>query len=311
MITYIIKRILSSIPTLLILVTLVFFLLRMAPGGPFDGDRAFPPEVMASIQKHYGLDQPVWKQYLIWIQGIVSGDFGESFHYTGKPVSELVVESIGPSMILGLCALFFSVLFGVPLGVLSAWRQGTWLDSSAMFLAVAGVSLPSYLVASILVLIFALGLGWLPPALWEDPSSAVLPILTLGLRPMAIVARLVRSSVLDILSSDYIRTAHAKGLSHFTVLFKHALRNALIPLLTILGPLFASLVTGSFLVEMVFQIPGLGKYFVSAVLNRDYPMVMAVTVTYGFFLIFSNLLSDLACAWADPRIRLDEEGEGT
>lgn len=309
MIVYAFKRILSSIPTLLILVTLVFFLMRLAPGGPFDGDRAFPAEVMASINKYYGLDQPIWKQYVLWLGNLFQGNLGESFHYAGKAVSELVFDSIWPSLILGVCALFFAVLFGIPLGVLSAWRQGTWMDSSAMFLAVAGVSLPSYLVASLLVMTFSLGFGWFPPALWEGPSSAVLPVITLGLRPMAIIARLVRSSVLDVLSSDFIRTAHAKGLNHTNVLFKHALRNALIPLLTILGPLAASLVTGSFLVEMVFQIPGMGKYFVSAVLNRDYPMVMAVTVTYGFILIGSNLLSDLACAWADPRIRLEGDGK--
>jgi oligopeptide transport system permease protein len=307
---YIAKRILGAIPTLLILATFVFFLLRFAPGGPFDGDRVFPKEVQAAINARYGLDLPIWQQYLKWLGAIVFHfDFGESFHYIGRTVNEMIATSLPPSLILGSLAMFFSVLIGVPLGVFAAWRQGTWMDTSAIFLAIAGVSLPSYLIASTLVLVFSLKLGWFPPALWEDPSSVVLPVITLGLRPLAITSRLVRSSVIETLASDYIRTAHAKGLSVNRVLFRHALRNSLIPVITVLGPLAAALVTGSFLVEMVFQIPGLGKHFVAAVLNRDYPMVMGVTLVYGVLLIISNLLVDLACAMLDPRIRLEAKAD--
>ena len=307
---YIVKRVLGAIPTLLILATFVFFLLRFAPGGPFDGDRVFPKDVQAAIDARYGLDLPIWRQYLKWLGDVLLHfDFGESFHYVGRTVNEMIGSSLPPSLLLGGLALFFSVLIGIPLGVFAAWRQGTWMDSSAIFIAIAGVSLPSYLIASTLVLVFSLKLGWFPPALWEEPSSVVLPVITLGLRPLAITSRLVRSSVIETLASDYIRTAHAKGLSIRAVLFRHALRNSLIPVVTVLGPLAASLVTGSFLVEMVFQIPGLGKHFVGAVMNRDYPMVMGVTLVYGVILIASNLAVDIACAMLDPRIRL-ETAEG-
>ena len=200
--------------------------------------------------------------------------------------------------------LFFGVLLGIPLGALAAWKRDSWIDSSAMFVAVSGVSLPSYLVASVLVLVFALWLGWLPPALWESPASLVLPLITLGFRPMAIIARLTRASMIESLAADYIRTAYGKGLPAFQVIFKHALKNSLIPVITVLGPLTANLVTGSFLVEMVFQIPGMGRHFVTAVLNRDYPLVMGVNLVYGVVLIASNLFVDIIYAWADPRIRL-------
>ncbi len=305
---YTVKRLAEAIPTLFILATIVFFLLRLAPGGPFDGDRVFPPEVKAAIDAHYGLDLPVWKQWLKWMEAaFFHFDFGESFHYLGRTVNEMILHSLPPSLLLGGISLLLAVLLGIPLGVFAAWRQGTWMDSSAIFIAVAGVSLPSYLVASTLVLVFSLQLGWFPPALWESPMSAVLPVITLALRPLAITARLVRSSVIETLASDYVRTAHAKGLSVKRVLFHHALRNSLIPVITVIGPLAAGLVTGSFLVEMVFQIPGLGKHFVGAVLNRDYPMVMGVTLVYGVILILSNLLVDLCCAMLDPRIRLDQK----
>lgn len=309
MFQYSLKRIVSAIPTLLLLSTIVFFLLRAAPGGPFDGERIFPAEVQAAINAHYGLDQPLFAQYVKWMKGALFLDFGESFQYIGRSVAGIIGESLPPSILLGSLGLIASVLVGIPLGILAAWKQGTWVDSSSMFLAVSGVSLPSYLIASVLVIVFSLQLGWLPPALWEDASSLVLPVATLSFRPMAIIARLVRASIIETLSSDYIRTAYAKGLPVSKVLFKHALKNSLIPVITVLGPLAAGLVTGSFLVEMVFQVPGLGKHFVGAVLNRDYPLVMGVTLTYGVLLILSNLAVDLICAWADPRIRFDEKGE--
>jgi oligopeptide transport system permease protein len=195
---------------------------------------------------------------------------------------------------------------GIPLGCISAWKKGTWMDASTMFLAVAGNSLPSYLNASVLVLVFSLKLGWLPPALWDGASSAVLPVLTLASRPLAIIARLTRASLLEALETDYIRTARGKGLTETRVVFKHALKNSLIPVLTMLGPLMASLVTGSFLVEMVFQIPGIGKHFVQAVLNRDYPLVMGVTLVYGVILILCNLSVDLLYGLADPRIKIED-----
>ena len=307
MILYSLRRILSAVPTLFLLTTITFFMLRLAPGGPFDTDRVFPPEVQEAINAKYELNKPVSVQFTHWITAAAHGDLNESFQYVGRPVTEIIRETLPTSVMLGLIALIFAVVIGIPLGCIAAWKQNTWLDSTAMFVAVSGVSLPSYLIASVLVLVFSLQLGWLPPALWEGPSSAVLPVITLGFRPMAIIARLTRASMIESLSSDYVRTAYAKGLSIYPVIFKHALKNSLIPVLTIMGPLGANLVTGSFLVEIVFQIPGLGKHFVAAVMNRDYPLVMGVTLVYGIVLIFSNLAVDLACAVADPRIRLSGE----
>jgi oligopeptide transport system permease protein len=304
MLAYLIRRLAGAVPTLLLLATLTFFMLRLAPGGPFDTERAFPPEVQANINQKYGLDQPLPAQFTQWMTDIVKGDLRESFQYLGQPVTEIIRESLPTSMALGGWALLFSVALGIPLGCLAAWKRGTIWDASAMFFAVAGVSLPSYLVASVLVLVFSLWLGWFPPALWEGASSMILPVVTLGFRPMAIIARLTRASMIEALASDYIRTAYGKGLSDRAVIFKHALKNSLIPVITILGPMAANLVTGSFLVEIVFQIPGMGKHFVTAVINRDYPLVMGVTLVYGTILLASNLAVDLFYGWADPRIRV-------
>ncbi len=304
MLSYALRRVAGAVPTLLLLATLTFFTLRLAPGGPFDTDRAFPPEVQANINAKYELDLPVASQFFNWLCDVARGNLRESFQYLGRPVAEIISETLPVSCVLGFWSLLFALGMGIPLGCVAAWARGTWLDASAMFIAVSGVSLPSYLVASLLVLVFSLHLGWFPPALWEDTSSMVLPVVTLGFRPMAIIARLTRAAMIEALSADYIRTAYGKGLSTTKVIFKHALKNSLIPVLTVLGPIAANLVTGSFLVEIVFQIPGLGKHFVTAVMNRDYPLVMGVTLTYGTILIVSNLTVDLACAWADPRIRL-------
>ena len=307
MITYLFKQTLGAIPTLALLLTLTFFLLRLAPGGPFDSERAWPPEIKANIDRQYELDRPVYVQFGHWAGSAVRGDFRESFQYTGIPVSQLIKDSLPVSMTLGFWAVIASVIFGLGLGAIAAWKQNTWIDGSAMFLAIAGVSLPSYLVASVLILSLSLGLGWFPPALWEGPSSLVLPVITLALRPLAIIARLTRASMLEAMNSDYIRTAFSKGLSERSVVFKHALKNSLIPILTVVGPITAYLVTGSFLVETVFQIPGIGKFFVEGILNRDYPLVMGVTLVYGVILIAANLGVDLLYGVVDPRIRLGEK----
>ncbi|OFZ78898.1 MAG: hypothetical protein A2583_11875 [Bdellovibrionales bacterium RIFOXYD1_FULL_53_11] len=305
MFVFSLRRIASSIPTLLLFAAITFFTLRLAPGGPFDGERALPPEIQANLDARYGLDKPVIHQFGKWLGDAVRGDLHESFQYIGRPVNEIISESLPTSLLLGALSMLLAVALGIPLGCVAAWKRGTWLDTSAMFLAVSGVSLPSYLVASILVLVFSIWLGWLPPALWESPSSMILPVVTLGLRPMAIIARLTRASMIEALSADYIRTAYGKGLRGLQVVFKHALKNSLIPVITIMGPLAANLVTGSFLVEVVFQIPGMGKHFVTAVINRDYPLVMGVNLVYGFILISANLAVDLVYAWADPRTRRD------
>ena len=305
MLLYTVRRLLGAIPTLFILAALTFFLVRLAPGGPFDTDIAWPPEIQQNINRVYELDQPVHIQFVHWLRDLSHGDLRESFQYTGRPVSDVIEDGLPYSLIVGLLSLFFAVAIGIPLGCLAAIKRGTFWDTSSMFLAVAGISLPSFLVASILILVFSLQLKWLPPALFEGPESLVLPVITLGSRPLAVIARLTRSSLLDALNQDYIRTAYSKGLSVSTVVFKHALKNSVIPVISVIGPLAASLVTGSFLVEQVFQIPGLGKHFVQSVLNRDYPLVMGLTLTYGILLLLSNVAVDLLYGWADPRIRLD------
>jgi oligopeptide transport system permease protein len=303
MLSFVLKRSVGLIPTLWLLSTLTFFLLRLAPGGPFDTDRVWPAEIKANIERKYELDQPVYIQYAHWMRDLAHGDLHESFQYLGRPVIEVIGQSFPTSFGLGVMALVFSLLLGIPAGVIAAWKRGTWLDTSAVFLSVAGVSLPSYLVASLLILVFSLWLKWLPPALWDGPACWILPTITLGSRPLAIIARLTRASMLEALQSDYIRTAYSKGLPTRRVIFKHALSNSLIPVVTILGPLAASLVTGSFLVEMVFQIPGIGRHFVQGVINRDYPLVMGVTLVYGLILLASNIAVDVAYGVIDPRMR--------
>jgi oligopeptide transport system permease protein len=307
MIPFLIRRLFQTISTFLFLVVTTFFLLRLAPGGPFDGDKVWPKEVQANIEAKYGLDQPLPLQFAGWCRDLLHGDLRESFHYLGTPVTEIIREATPASFQLGGIALALSVLLGIVLGVLSAWRRGTWLDTSAMFVAISGITLPTYLIATLLVLLFSGYLGWLPPALWEDKSSIILPVITLALRPLAIIARMTRTTILEVLHSDYIRTAHSKGLDERSVLFKHALRNALIPVVTLLGPITASLITGSYVVETIYQIPGLGQYFITSVIDRDYPLVMGMTLFYGAILISCNLMVDLAYGLIDPRIRIGEE----
>ena len=305
MIQFFLKRLTQAMVTLAILATTTFFLLRLAPGGPFDGEKVWPAEIQANINAKYGLDRPLHTQFFSWVNDAVHGDLRESFHYIGTPVSEIIADATVPSLQLGTLALVFSLVFGLLFGILSAWKRGTIWDFSSMFIAITGITLPSYLVGTLLVLLFSNYLGVLPPALWEDKASMVLPVVTLALRPLAIIARMTRTTLLEILHSDYIRTAYSKGLSDSTVLFKHALRNALIPVVTLLGPIAASLITGSYVVETVFQIPGLGQYFITSVINRDYPLVMGMTLMFGIILIVCNFIVDLAYSWIDPRIRLE------
>jgi oligopeptide transport system permease protein len=304
MISSLFQRILGAIPTLLFLAVLTFFLLRLAPGGPFDSEQAWPPEIQANIARQYELDLPITQQFIHWLRDVARGDLKESFQYLGRSVSSIIADSLPISAFLGFSALVIALFFGILSGCLSAWNPNTIWDKLSHLIAVTGLSLPSYLLASLLILVFSLGLGWFPPALWEGPSTWVLPILTLCWRPMGIVSRLTTTSMREELQADYIRTARGKGLSPRSIIFKHALKNSILPVITVLGPLAANLITGSFIVEVAFQIPGIGKHFVQAVLNRDYPLVMGVTLTYGVILIGSNLAVDLLYSWADPRVRV-------
>lgn len=306
MFPFLAKRLLGAIPTLLALMTLTFFVMRIVPGGPFDSERALPDEVKANIAAKYHLDEPIWKQYVRYLGDLAQGDLGPSYRYMGtRGVNEIISESLPVSAQLGFFAIALAMLIGVPFGALAAYRRNTWFDFSAMFAAIAGISLPNYLLASILILVFSMHLGWLPPALWDDWKSMILPVVTLSARPTALIARLTRASLLETLNTDYIRTAKAKGLDTFTILFKHALKNALVPVVTLLGPLTAAVITGSFVIEVIFAIPGMGRHFVSAVTDRDYTLIMGVTIVYGVIVIAANLIVDMLYAWIDPRIRLE------
>ncbi len=301
---YLIKRLGESVVTLLLIVTMVFVLLRMMPGGPFDSERALPPEVMANLAAKYKLDAPMHEQYFSYLKGVLQGDLGASFKYVGRPVTEIIGDTFPASLQLGVYALILSYLIGIPLGVMAASRHNTWWDSGAMLFAMSGVALPSFLVAALLILIFSFQMGVLPPALWEGPIYYILPVITLGVRPAAIIARLTRSSVLDVIRSDFVRTAYAKGLAQRVVLFKHVLRNSLIPVLTYSGPLIADIISGAFIIEVIFAVPGMGRHLIMSVTNRDYPLVLGVALLFSVLLVISNLVVDLLYAIIDPRIKL-------
>lgn len=315
------KRVLSSFFVIFVIATMTFFLLRMLPGGPFDEEKALPAHVKANIEKKYGLDKPLLRQYWDHMSGVATGHLGYSYKYEGREVSSIIKDAFPVSFKLGFYALILSFLIGVPLGLIAAANHGTKLDSGAMVVAISGISLPSFLMAPILIYIFSFGwpinklfpdvYQWLlkydillPAALWHSPRHYILPVVTLGIRPAAFIARLTRTSVLDVIHSDFVRTARSKGLSEKVVLYHHVLRNSLVPVLTYAGPLVAGILSGSFIVEIIFAIPGIAKYFVQSVFNRDYPLIMALTLLFSVMLIFANLVVDLLYKVVDPRIEM-------
>jgi oligopeptide transport system permease protein len=306
------KRLLEAATTLFVIASMTFLLLRVLPGGPFDSEKALPEEIKASIEARYGLDKPLFEQYTSYLTGLVQGDWGESYKYLGRSVTDIILETLPVSAELGLYSLLLALLIGIPLGVLAAAKHNSPFDTLAMLVAISGVALPSFIVGPILVMIFSFGIpfaflhGSLPPALWDGWEYMILPIVTLGIRPAAIYARMTRGTVLEAIKQDYVRTARAKGLPESTVLFRHVLRNSLIPVLTITGPLFAGLLSGSFIIEVIFAIPGIGKHLVSSVSNRDYPLVMGLTLLYSALLVTSNLIVDILYSVADPRIRMEK-----
>ena len=299
------RRLATALPTLLVIVVASFLLMRVAPGGPFDGERALTPEVRASLDAAYGFDAPLHVQLGRYLAGLARGDFGPSLVYRDFTVGDLIAEGLPVSLTLGGLALLVASLIGVPAGAWAAYRRGGRVDRAVQSLSMAGIVLPTFVTAPILVLVFGLWLGWLPVSGWEDGAAAnlVLPVLALSLPTMAAVARLTRGAMLDTLAQDFIRTARAKGLDAATILRRHALRPSLLPVVSYLGPAAAGLLTGSVVVETVFALPGLGRYFVQGALNRDYPLVLGVVVLYAALVILFNLLADLAYGWLDPRTR--------
>lgn len=300
---YVVKRLLEAAVTIFVIASITFVLLRVLPGGPFDQEKALPPDVKAAIERKYHLDQPPVVQYGLFMAGLLKGDLGESYKYIGRNITEILSESLPVSVELGIFSLLVAYIIGIPAGVLAARFHNRWLDHILMALSISGVSLPSFLVAPILILIFCFGLGWFEPALWEGPTFYILPTIVLGTRSAAVIARLTRASVLEVIRSDYIRTGRAKGLGEATLLFKHVLRNSLIPVLSFSGPLVAGIITGSFVVEQIFAIPGIGKHMVLSVSNRDYPLILGTTLVFSVLLVLCNLMVDLLYAYVDPRIK--------
>lgn len=303
MLNFALKRLLSTVPTLLVLALLVFFLLRAAPGGPFDEDRMLPPEVQAQVEAAYHLDEPLWRQFGRYLAGLTRGDLGPSFQYPGRSVNELIAAGFPVSLQLGLAAMLLAVLAGCGTGVLAALRRGSFADRGLMALAMTGVSIPNFVVAPLLILAFALALGWLPAGGWDSWRSAVLPVVALALPQIAYLARLTRDSMVEVLAQSWIRTARAKGLPQHWIVVRHALKPALLPVLSYLGPATAQILTGSVVIEQVFSIPGLGRHFVQGALNRDYTVVMGVVMFYGALVVLFNLAVDLLYGALDPRVR--------
>jgi ABC-type dipeptide/oligopeptide/nickel transport system permease component len=292
------------IPVLFFISIVTFSLAHAVPGGPFDTEKKRPPEILANLEKYYGLDKPLPEQYLMYIGKIVTKfDFGPSIALRGRTVNDIFAQHLPVSAQLGILAVLVALCIGIPLGVLAALKQNTFWDYLGMGVAVFGVSVPNIVLGPILIWVFALALGWLPVAGWGKPSQMVMPAIALGLGSSAIIGRLTRASMLQVVREDYIRTARSKGLTERMVMVRHALKNAFIPIATILGPMFAALVTGTFVVEQIFAIPGMGKYFITSVTNRDYSVVMGTTLLYAVFLVFANLAVDITYAFLDPRIR--------
>lgn len=338
MLRYIIRRILQFIPVLIAVTLFTFVLMRAIPGGPFDfvGDKSMPPQIVANLEAKYHLDWPMWKQFASYLigddllgeegssRGIIRGDLGPSLRYRGQTVTEIIKTTLPISAQLGFMSLLLALFIGVPAGTIAALKQNTWIDYTSTFTAVVFLSIPNLVLAPILIWIFALKLGWFPVATWGAkppylwgifPSieqmnlnyfkHAVLPVFALGTSSAAGIARLTRASLLQVINEDYIRTARAKGLREQSVIIVHALKNSMIPVITILGPAFAALVTGTFVVELIFGINGMGKHFVTSIGNRDYPIITGVTLIYAVVLVVANLLVDISYAWLDPRIRYD------
>jgi oligopeptide transport system permease protein len=306
MLRFIGRRLLVAIPTLLLVITLTFFMMRAAPGGPFDSDRRLSPEIERNIMAKYGMDRPLGVQYLAYLGGVVRGDLGPSLKYKDKSVLQIMQENAPVSLEIGGLAITLAAILGVSLGVLAAARQNRGLDHAVMGVAVLGVCIPTFVTGPLLVLAFASKLGWLPSAGWNDGAGAnlVLPVVVLALPQIAIISRLTRAGMVEVLRSNYIRTARAKGLPEGRVIVRHALRAALLPLVSYLGPACAGLLTGSLVVERIFNLPGLGKFFVISALQRDYTVVMGMVILYAVLILALNLVGDLLYAVLDPRVRL-------
>jgi oligopeptide transport system permease protein len=303
---YIIRRLLGIIPTLFIIVTISFFIVRIAPGGPFDGERALPEVVKRNIEEKYHMNDPLVLQYGRYMFDVMRGDLGPSYRYKDHDVNFYIFQSLPNSMILGAIAISIAIFFGISSGMLAAVKQNTWVDYLSMAIAVVGISVPLFVIGPVLQYIFAMKLQWLPTSGWftsgDGWKTIIMPAITLAFLDFATIARLTRSSMLETLRSDYIRTAKAKGMRNSSIIFKHAMKGAMLPIVSYLGPAFAGIITGSVVVEQVFRIPGLGKFFVQSSFNRDYTLIVGVVIVYSVILVIMNFFVDIIYSLLDPRI---------
>ena len=306
MLRFIARRVLETIPVLFIIVTATFFMIRFVPGGPFTAEKAVTPEVMRNLERAYNLDQPLWQQYTGYLGKVIfHGDLGPSFKYPNRTVNEIIADKLPVSLELGAISLTIALAIGLTLGVLAAIKRNTWIDYICSTVAMVGICVPTFVLGPLLVLTFAIHFGWFNASGWYSPIDRVLPSLTLGCVYAAYVARLTRGGMLEVLNQDYIRTARAKGASETRVIFRHALRGGLLPVVSFLGPAIAGILTGSFVIETIFQIPGLGREFVNSAFNRDYTLVLGTVILYAALLIGLNLVVDIAQVWLNPKLKFE------
>jgi oligopeptide transport system permease protein len=305
MIRFVAQRLLQTIPVIWVIITATFFMIRFVPGGPFTAERAVSPEILRNLKAHYGIDKPLYQQYLSYCNSLLHGDLGPSFKYPTRTVNEIIAEKLPESVQLGVLSLGVALLIGLPLGIVAAVKRNTWMDYLCSSVALIGVCIPTFVMGPILILVLAIHFGWFNASGWYGPMDRVLPSLTLGLVYAAYIARLTRGGMLEVLSQDYIRTARAKGATETRVIMKHALRGGLTPVVSFLGPAIAGIVTGSFVIETIFQIPGIGREFVNSAFNRDYTLVLGTVVLYAGFLIAMNLFVDVVQVWMNPRLKFE------
>lgn len=306
---YLAKRLIGACIVLWAVITITFGLMHAIPGGPFTQEKKLPPAVMATVEARYHLDEPLWDQYVDYVRHAAVLDLGPSYKYPGKTVNDIIAETLPVSAELGLISLLQAIGAGILAGMAAAWYKNTWVDYGMMIGATLGVSVPSFILAAVLIQLFAFTWPVLPAALWKGPAYVILPALALAAQPTAFIMRLTRSSLVDALGQDYIRTARSRGIGPWSLLYRHALRNALLPVVSYIGPLAAALMTGSFIVETIFAIPGLGRHFVTSIYNRDYTVILGITIFYSFLIMMMNLLVDIIYPLLDPRITVDSRKE--
>ena len=305
MFRFVLRRLLQAIPVLFVITTATFFMVRFVPGGPFTAEKAIPPEIMRNLEAHYGLDQPLWRQYVNYLGRIAHGDFGPSFKYANRTVNEIIGAKLPVSLELGGLALAVALVAGLTLGVLAAVRRNSWIDYLCSTTGMIGICVPTFVLGPLLVLFFAIRLGWVNASGWYDWTDRVLPALTLGFVYAAYLMRLTRGGMLEVLNQDYIRTARAKGASETRVVLRHALRGGLLPVVSFLGPAIAGILTGSFVIETIFQIPGLGREFVNSAFNRDYTLVLGTVILYAALIVGCNLVTDVVQVWLNPKLKFE------